>query len=136
MAAGGGGDVRGVGGVETIAEAAVGEGCSGVAHAGDGSPSDESCDGDVRVGEESGGEVGSHDDRAGEGGVVERGEANILLLPTTPHQLSLTPPSCCLPCPLSWRWRGVRRTWRELGQRAVGAQVSSVWAVQSAILVV
>ncbi len=46
VGAGGGGDTHGVGGVETIAGATVGEGCSGVAYAGDGGPSGKSCTGD------------------------------------------------------------------------------------------
>jgi hypothetical protein len=86
--AGVGGDARGVGGVEIIAGEAVGEGCSGVAHASDGGPSGESCasDGDCRVDEESGSEVGGRGDRADEGGVVLRGKRK--MFSTSPPLLS------------------------------------------------
>jgi hypothetical protein len=72
--AGRGGDTHGVGGMETIIGATVGEGCSGLAHAGEGSPSGESCtgDGDCRIGEDASSGVGSRGVRAGERGMVLR----------------------------------------------------------------
>ncbi len=64
---GGDGDMRGVGGVENITRVAVGERCSGVAHAGEGGPCDESFTGnsDHGVGDDAGGRIGGRGVRAG-----------------------------------------------------------------------
>jgi hypothetical protein len=73
---GAGCDRRGVGSVERIMGAAVGEGCSNMAHVGEGSPCDEGGNGGgVRsIGDGAGGGVGCCSNRASEGGVLWRGE--------------------------------------------------------------
>ncbi len=84
--AGGGGDTHDVGGVEGITRAAIGKGCSRVAHAGVGGPCGEVCtgNGDHGVGVEAGGVVGGRGVRAGEGHV--RGERR--RSPSSPPSLS------------------------------------------------
>jgi hypothetical protein len=75
-AAGTGSDTHGVGSVERITGAVVGEGCSKVAHVGEGSPCDDGGNGGgVRsISHGAGGGVSCCSNRAGEGDVLWRGE--------------------------------------------------------------
>jgi hypothetical protein len=73
---GAGSNTLGVGSVERITGAAVGEGCSGAAHVSKGSTCDEghNASGVRSIGNGAGGGVGGCGDRASEGGVLWRGE--------------------------------------------------------------
>jgi hypothetical protein len=111
-AAGAGSNTHGVGGVESINGAAVGEGCSGVTHVNEGSPCDESGNGGgvCSVGNGAGGRVGGCGDRAGEGGLLERGERR-RFFPYL-HPLAAQPRSVSTPPSSSVLWWGLRSCWR------------------------